>query len=360
MTPVQIVVLRDNGDPKTDVFVETLRLAFEGSGDEVDSPNTYLSDAIDLGIRVLEPNSNISESEIDTILGGARVTIVVVVSDSLEQGRNFESKVGESHVVRSTIPSVPNDSSIQEKLAQVEPVFAPIVTALQAMECARRALSSGIHREEDSDIRGNLKLFISHAKVDGLVVARSLVGVLRQLQELSGPNPGFEFFYDAEHIKPGTNWQNELEKEAENCVLIALRTNAYENRAWCQREFLIAESNGVPIIEVDLRNVQYQASSLLPFDLVPTVRVQDGNLIRVVLHAMAAHLKVLRIQYGRPQNVKVLAHRPSVYSLASAKDSHNEIAYPDPKVSDEFIEAIEPILSSNRQRVKLTTYDDLS
>ena len=113
MTPIQIVVIRDIDDPRTEVFVETLRLAFEGSGDAVESPSTYLSDAVDLGIRVLEPIANIGEAEIDVILNGARETIVVVVSDLPERGRDFELKVGRSHMVRTSVPSVPTSSSIQ-------------------------------------------------------------------------------------------------------------------------------------------------------------------------------------------------------------------------------------------------------
>lgn len=74
---------------------------------------------------------------------------------------------------------------------------------------------------------------------------------------------------------------------------------------------------------------------------------------------MAAHLRVLRVQYDKPQDLKVLPHRPSVYSLAGLKISHNEIAYPGPRVSAEYIQAVAPILSSGGQTIKPTTYDEL-
>ena len=359
MTPLQIVVVRDRDDAQTNVYVETLRLAFEGSGGAVDSPSTYLSDAVDLGIRVLEPLDNIGEPDITKLVYGAERTVVVVIGGSSDLSRRLETFKDRVHIVEEDSPPLPSVSAIQAERGRLEAAIAPVVTALRAMECARSALANKTEDDQKQTSNGVLKLFISHAKVDGIVVARSLMGVLQQLKDSCKGSSGFDYFYDAEHIKPGSDWRTVLENEAQNCVLIALRTRAYESRDWCRREFLLAESNGVPILEVDLRNDQYQDSALLPFDVVPTVRVQDGNLVRVVLHAMAAHLRVLRIQYKKQADVKVLPHRPSVYSLAGLKSSHNVIAYPGPRVSEEYLQAVAPILSSSDQTVKLTTYDEL-
>ena len=361
MTPIQIVALRDKNDPRTDEFVETLRLAFEGSGGATETPAAYLSDAVDLGIRVLDPAADISDSEITTLLAGARKTVAVTIGDLPERRQQFESYVGgdQVHMVDGEIPPTPRDGTIQQERGRLEAAIAPVVAALHAMECARRALTTATSHDANGLTGGVLKLFISHAKVDGMVAARSLMGVLQQLKESTEDGSGFAYFYDAEHIEPGSEWQKVLETEAQNCVLIALRTQAYESRYWCRREFLLAESNGVPIIEVDLRNAQYQDSAILPFDVVPTVRIQDGNLIRVVLHAMAAHLKVLRTQFDQPKSLKVLPHRPSVYSLSKSKISYREIAYPGPKLSDEYVKAVAPILSYGGQSIKLMTYDEL-
>ena len=51
-------------------------------------------------------------------------------------------------------------------------------------------------------------------------------------------------------------------------------------------------------------------------------------------------------------DLKVLPHRPSVYSLAGAKSSYNEIVNLGPKVSEEYLEAVKPILSSGGQTMK--------
>ena len=58
-TPLQIVVIRDPEDRRTDVYADTLRLAFEGSADAEGSPSAYLAEAVDLGIRVPGTSSGI-------------------------------------------------------------------------------------------------------------------------------------------------------------------------------------------------------------------------------------------------------------------------------------------------------------
>lgn len=118
----------------------------------------------------------------------------------------------------------------------------------------------------------------------------------------------------------------------------------------------------MPIIVVDLRKELYYDSARLPFDAVPIVRLHDGNLIRVVLHAMSAHLRALRLESITVNaSVKVLPHRPTVYSLSNSvsSDDYVRIAHPPPKVPEEYKRAVRPILHSNGHDVKLVTFDEL-
>lgn len=90
--------------------------------------------------------------------------------------------------------------------------------------------------------------------------------------------------------------------------------------------------------------------------------MHDGNLIRVVLHAMAAHLRTMRVRSEAPKGTKVLPHRPSVYSLecGSRMDSGNrKIAYPGPKLSDVYMKAVAPMLTGGKFPVELVTFDEL-
>ena len=363
-TPLQIVLIRDPRNRGTDVYADTLRLAFEGSAGTAGSPSAYLDDAVDLGIRVLEPVEGIADEESERLLDGAEHTIVVVIGEPRGRTRLLVERLDSNNVVRVVAPLAPNTGEIQGEKAPdgVEPALAPVVTALRTMQRARQVLVQGTDNGEDGE--NSLKLFISHAKIDGVAMAKSLIAILRQLREVEQGKLGFAYFYDDEHLEPGMVWRKVLDAEAKQSVLIALRTEEYENRYWCRREFLSAECDGMPIIVVDLRKAQYHDCALLPFDLVPTVRVHDGNIIRVVLHAMAAHLRALRVQSQVPAGVRVLPHRPSVYSLdgasqAASVGTKGKIAYPGPRLPESFRRAVEPILAQGGRRLDLVTFDDL-
>ncbi len=335
-----------------------MRLAFEGSADAAGSPSAYLDDAVDLGIRVLEPAPSLSQAEVVNLLSGAEHTVLMVIGDALIP--ELGERIPQDQVVQvDAPPEPPQDPALQGDRPAVELAFAPVVATLRAMAQARRVLAAAMHANENLDQASLLRFFISHAKTDGLPMAKSLIGVLRQLQEAAGDAAGFEYFYDAEHIPEHGFWAEVLNAAAERSILLALRSEAYESRDWCRREFLRAESNGMPILAVDLRKAQYYDSALLPFDAVPNVRVHDGNLIRVVLHAMAAHLRALRVHYQWP-DVKVLPHRPSVYSLAGhVRGGAGVIVYPGPRLPRAYRIAVAPILNSVAPAATLKTYDEL-
>ena len=362
-TPVQIVVARDRMDRRTDEYVDTLRLAFEGSADSAGSRSAYLAEAVDLGIRVLEPEGSLETVEARRLIEGARDTVFVVIGDWPEGSDELRRMACGCEVVEVPSPPERGDAETQGARPEdgVETTLAPVVTALWAMERARRVLVLRMSGEgcESKRCRG-LRLFISHAKVDGTAMAKSLIGVLQQLKAAGGMRVGFDYFYDAEHIEPGSVWRSVIKGEASRSMLVALRTEAYEGRFWCRREFLEAERRGLPIVVVDLRKEQYHDSAQLPFDVVPSVRVHDGNLIRVVLHAMAAHLRALRVQSMAPM-AKVLPHRPSVYSLSGVVQAGLpvKIAYPGPKLSNTFVRAVAPMLRRGSSAAQLVTFDEL-
>ena len=350
----------------TNAFVDTLRLAFEGSAEAAGSPDSYIGDAIDLGIRVLDlaRDTELTDEEVERLASGAVYTIVVLVGDGDDR---WEHLLQLNRVTRLDVsePEEQVGGVVQGEsvVDGVERRMLPVVTTLRAMETARRVLVAGSEEERQAGAGGptGLKLFVSHAKIDGVPVALSLISMLLQLRRADGSegaDGGFEYFYDVEHLETGEAWEPTLKDQASRGLLIALRTEAYEKRYWCQQEFLLAERNGMPILVVDLRTAQYQDSGLLPFEAVPSVRVHDGNLIRVVLHALSAHLRALRMAKVAHESVRVLPHRPSVYSLAASKKagSCQEIAYPAPRLAEAYLDAVEPLLGEG---VKLVTYDEM-
>ena len=78
-TPAQIILVRDRSNADTNAFEGMLRLAFEGSAGPAGSASTYLQDAVDLQIRVLDLPRIPRGKPLDGLLTGARRTVVVVV-----------------------------------------------------------------------------------------------------------------------------------------------------------------------------------------------------------------------------------------------------------------------------------------
>jgi hypothetical protein len=134
-----------------------------------------------------------------------------------------------------------------------------------------------------------LRIFISHAKFDGIFLAQSLKFAIDQISELSA-------WYDAEDIEGGSDWLTAIQDAASTCIFIAVRTNTYEQRKICRDEFMVAVMNGVPIVVVDALTQPVSDSSPLPFSAVPNVRIPDGNTYRVLLTTLREHLRLLLMQ----------------------------------------------------------------
>lgn len=134
-----------------------------------------------------------------------------------------------------------------------------------------------------------LKLFISHAKADGVFFADALNSAVKQVHEL-------DTWYDAEDIPSGSRWKKELKDNASRSVFIAIRTETYSQRPICVEEFRWALEHGVPIVVVDALLRPEIAPASIPFAAMPTVRVPDGNTHRVLAAALREHLRVLLVE----------------------------------------------------------------
>lgn len=133
-----------------------------------------------------------------------------------------------------------------------------------------RDLSQGLAQFLSGTTR--LTAFISHTKhrasteggdVEALVtLVRSVIAETR-LRE----------FFDASDLQPGTDWSKELQNNAATSALLALRTDLYPTREWCQKEVLIAKRNGMPVIILDGVGFAEERGSFL-MDHVPRIPIR--------------------------------------------------------------------------------------
>lgn len=345
-TPAQVVIVRDASDPETDAFVDLLRQAVEG---DADTYTGYVSESLGIGIPVREPSPpGDNQKQLDALLGAAAKTIVVEIRPkALKRKKHDGTSAPEWRLLRNAIKAdpdltliqthVPDDVAVGKKQANqtkeggVEPGLRPLATTLGVLEALRVALQSIVAAREDQAYQGassqnsdSNTLFISHAKADGAVTAVAVADFCRRVNTWMADalvGTQLEFFYDAESIPLGSDWATELDRAGRTSVLVALRTDQYETRFWCREEFRMAEENIRPIVVADLRKSLTADGGSVPFDSATRVRVSDGNTARIVLHAVAAHLRQLKLKAqivltrGPAQFVFVLPRQPTIASI---------------------------------------------
>jgi hypothetical protein len=237
----------------------------------------------------------------------------------------------------------------------------PAAVSLLALEKSRTLLCRGLKRPDRK-----LRLFISHAKHDGLSLAQALTRAVQSI-------PALESFYDARDIEPGSNWQSELQEGVETSVMIAVRTDEYDERPWCVQEVAWAERAGAPITVVDARSNLFCPPSVLPLAGAPWVRIPDGSLTRILYCALRENLRLLVVQRGVFQlgarfskAIAVLPRAPTLDSLDGAlgrlsksKAKARFVVYPDPKLPPNVNEAVEGFAASRSKKTRVLNYTSL-
>ncbi|MDQ1441711.1 MAG: hypothetical protein QOG97_1939 [Acidimicrobiaceae bacterium] len=131
-----------------------------------------------------------------------------------------------------------------------------------------RDLGQGVAQMVDP-AHQRLSVFISHTKRRTVTeegeVSR-LVDLVRQV--IAGTR--LQDFFDAADLQPGEDWAPRLIEEAARGALLALRTDLYSSRAWCQREVVTAKRHGVPVVVLDALTEGEERGSFL-MDHVPRV-----------------------------------------------------------------------------------------
>lgn len=156
-------------------------------------------------------------------------------------------------------------------------------------------------------------------------------------------------FVDVCDLQPGSDWQADLHRAVESSSMLAVRTDRYPLREWCQREFLAAKRADRPIVVLHaVRRMSERGSFLMGH--VPVVAYRrddeeaedrsidealnllvDRTLSRSLWNALEAHLADLGVDWAPhepPEPVTALAwlsRHPDVF-----EGRHMLIMHPDP------------------------------
>ena len=376
--PLQLLLFRHMEDEDVQPYQEAILRAFQG-GKEA---RNYLATGEDLGIQ-LEVFSDRPVLDVAQTLDAFCHTVTVVLVDHAlldkaddalwdwlaecwaftraSNGRHamlavpMDERVGHQFLAKRS-------ALVSHQLLQLynlgESAIRPAMLSLRILHECRVRLAEALPKVPGRDA-GHLRLFISHAKMDGLPLALALKHQIDAVGWL-------KTFYDAADLPSGCDWQKELERGVGSSLIVMLRTEVYESRHWCLQEVLWADEYATPAVLVEARTGLNHPAGALPFDRVPTVRIPDGNLVRILFLALREGLRFLlfmrRVEQMKhsgglpsPVDIRVFSLPPSMSALlracralADSKEPSTTprfILYPDPPLRAGVYEAAHALVA---------------
>jgi hypothetical protein len=138
-----------------------------------------------------------------------------------------------------------------------------------------RDLSQALAQFVAGNAGDQLSVFISHTKRSSTAESADVSALIDLVKSVIATTHMRDFF-DARDLQPGTDWAEALKRYAGKGALLALRTDLYPSREWCQREILVAKRNGMPVVILDGLGYAEERGSFL-MDHVPRTPVRTNG-----------------------------------------------------------------------------------
>ncbi|MDD4591926.1 MAG: TIR domain-containing protein [Parabacteroides sp.] len=199
-----------------------------------------------------------------------------------------------------------------------------------------------------------LNIFLSHAK-DG----KNGIKLTKALKEFID-NSTMDNFFDATDIAPGYEFSEEIIEHIKESSIIAIHSDSYSSRYWCQREILSAKEYNRPIVAVD--SIEEFEDRRFPFaSNVPCVYVHlddkptEKDLLRILSSTL---LETVRFFYSKlllkqfreagwiESDAELLSRPPEVSDIDkifvdigdSISRKHKSLVYPEPPLYSEELD----------------------
>ena len=194
----------------------------------------------------------------------------------------------------------------------------------------------------DTGKRSSITIFLSHAKAGD--TGRLHSEEIKKFIE----NTNMNRFFDSTEISPGFPFDQEIEKSVQKSTLIAIESDAYSSRYWCQREILCAKEHNRPILVVnslnDYEDRIFPAASNVPCVHVSPdspisqrdiLRILSAAILETVRHCHSMHCLTYYQETGWIGTNCELSARPPEIRQALKVDkngSQKRICYPEPPI----------------------------
>ncbi|WP_431918795.1 hypothetical protein [Micromonospora wenchangensis] len=125
-----------------------------------------------------------------------------------------------------------------------------------------RDLAQGIAQFAGGAPTGRLTVFISHTQQPGNQEQAAVRELIARVRSIIG-HTRLNDFFSTNDLQVGTDWGDALRANAAASALLALRTDRYASRAWCQWEVLLAKRAGMPVVILDALHQGEERGSFL-------------------------------------------------------------------------------------------------
>jgi hypothetical protein len=182
-------------------------------------------------------------------------------------------------------------------------------------------------------------IFISHAKADGRIVAERVIAYIED------PQNGLKLdtFYDALQLEAGEEWKQGLEHGAATGSLLALVSDAYDTRPWCNQEILWAKEHRRPILLVDVgrrrvgRSFPYAGNVPVMAESMNDAASIEAALLELLSEALRCDIFTAEVEEATRADRKAIAmpRPPELCDLVFCRNQPDGLClvYPDPPLS---------------------------
>lgn len=142
-------------------------------------------------------------------------------------------------------------------------------------------------------VSDRVKVFISHAKGDGLAIAKAINAFIRNDTQLTT-------FFDSNEIMVGDDFPWVIRQEAARCAMLVVQTDTYGARYWCQEEVLLAKAFKRPVLVLDA--IERGEARSFPY-LYNGPKVRCAGAGPLMIEPIVEHLllEVLRTEHAARQ-----------------------------------------------------------
>ncbi|HAB18876.1 MAG TPA: TIR domain-containing protein [Verrucomicrobiota bacterium] len=192
-----------------------------------------------------------------------------------------------------------------------------------------------------------MRLFLSHAKLDGENVAKVLRDYIQE-------NLALDTFFDTIDIAAGFRFSDEIDQGIDTAAFALIHTDAYASRVWCQHEVIRAKRRGRPLVVIHAIE-EGEGRSFPYLGNVPTIRWRPndparlqaivGLVLREVLRTeyFNQHFEDLCLLFKVPAGVRALARAPELLTALALRTEADQVpffVYPDPPLAKQELDLV--------------------